>query len=89
MPGKRRLDADQAMLLVESIEERCEIVALDFKDYIAVIREAADAGITGGLIYDALLGRCALKARATKIYTWDVSDFRRLSGAIAEKVTTP
>jgi hypothetical protein len=30
-----------------------------------------------------------LKARATRIYTWDVADFRRLGAEIAEKVRTP
>ena len=89
LPGKFRLSADQAMLFLDCVEERLEVIALDPREYRLAIREAATAGIVGGTIYDALLGRCALKARATRIYTWDVGDFQRLSTEIAEKVRTP
>ena len=53
-----------------SVEERFEVVSLDVQEYRTAIPDAATAGIVGGTIYDALLGRCALKARATRIYTW-------------------
>jgi predicted nucleic acid-binding protein len=89
LPGSLRLSADQALLFLDSIEERLEIVALDAREYRRAIREAASAGVVGGTIYDALLGWCALKARAIRIYTWDVADFRRLGDEIAEKVRTP
>ena len=37
----------------------------------------------GGTIYDALLAKCALKANATTIYTWDLEHFRRLGPEVA------
>ncbi len=89
LPGKFRLSADQAMLFLHSVEERLEVISLDPREYQLAIREAATAGIAGGTIYNAVLGRCALKARATRIYTWDVGDFQRLSTEIAERVRTP
>ncbi len=89
LPGKFRLSADQALLFLDSVEERLEVVWLDAQEYRIAIREAAAAGIVGGTIYDALLGRCALKSRATRIYTWDVADFQRLGDEIAERVRTP
>lgn len=89
LPGKIRLSADQALLFLDSIEERLEVVSLDAREYRLAIREAATAGIVGGTTYDALLGWCALKARATRIYTWDVADFRRLGGEVAQRVRTP
>jgi predicted nucleic acid-binding protein len=89
LPGKFRLSADQAMLFLDSVEERLEVISLDPREYRLAIREAATAGIVGGTIYYALLGRCALKSRATRIYTWDVGDFQRLSTEIAEKARTP
>ena len=88
-PGKVRLSADQALLILDSVEEKLEIVSLDAREYRLAIQDAATAGIVGGTIYDALIGRCALKARATRIYTWDVADFQRLGAEIAEKVRTP
>jgi predicted nucleic acid-binding protein len=89
LPGKFRLSADQALLFLDSVSERLEVVSLDARDYQLAIREAAAAGIVGGTIYDALLARCALKARVTKIYTWNVAHFQRLGSEIAGKVLTP
>jgi predicted nucleic acid-binding protein len=89
LPGKLRLSADQALLFLDSVEERLETIALDAREYRAAIRGAATAGIVGGTIYDALLVRCAVKAGATKIYTWDVADFQRLGNEIAGRVQTP
>jgi predicted nucleic acid-binding protein len=89
LPGKLRLGADQALLFLDSVEERLEVVSLDAREYRLAIRQAAAAGIVGGTIYDALLGWCALKSRAASIYTWDVADFQRLGGEIAGRVRTP
>ncbi len=89
LPGTARMSADQALLVLDSVEERLEIVSLDAREYRLAIQAAAAAGIVGGTIYDALIGWCALKARATRIYTWDVADFQRLGAEIAMKVRTP
>ena len=43
----------------------------------------------GGTIYDALLARCALKAKATTIYTWDLIHFRLLRPEVARRVQSP
>ena len=89
LPGELRLNGDQALLFLESVEEHLDIVSLDAREYRDAIRAAATAGITGGTIYDSLIGSCALKARASTIYTWDTADFRRLGQEIAERVRTP
>jgi predicted nucleic acid-binding protein len=89
LPGKQRLSMDQALLSLDSVAERLDLIALDASEYRYAIREAAHAGVTGGTIYDALLGRCAVKARASKIYTWNMAHFRLLGPDIAEKVHTP
>jgi hypothetical protein len=46
-------------------------------------------GVTGGGICDAVLARCALKAGARTIYSWNVKHFRRLGPEIAKRVATP
>lgn len=89
LPGTARMSADQALLVLDSVEERLEIVSLDAREYRLAIQDAATAGLVGGTIYDALIGWSALKARATRIYTWDVADFQRLGAEIARKVRTP
>lgn len=89
LPGKLGLSVDQALLSLDSVSERLELVSLESHEYRRAIREAANGGIVGGTIYDALLGQCALKARAAKIYTWNVGHFRMLGAEIAGKVVTP
>lgn len=49
----------------------------------------AAAGVIGGAVYDALIARCALKAGADIIYTWNLSHFTRLGPEIARRVRTP
>jgi len=89
LPGKFGVSVEQALLSLDSVAERLELISLDVPEYHHAIREAASVGIVGGTIYDALLGRCALKARATTIYTWNVGHFRMLGAEIAGKVRTP
>ncbi len=89
MPGKNRVTGDQAMLFLENIRERLTLVTLTADEYFKAIAEFSVQGITGGGIYDALIGRCALKAEASVLYTWNVKDFQRLGPAIAKRVRTP
>ncbi len=77
------------MLFLETMRERFTLIALDDKEYFRAIEEAAAAGVTGGAVYDALIARCALKAGAETIYTWNASDFHRLGPEVARRVRTP
>ncbi len=42
----------------------------------------------GGLTYDALLARCALKANVETIYTWNLGHFQRWE-ARGKMIKTP
>jgi len=41
------------------------------------------------MLYDALLARCARKAAAEVIYTWNVQHFRRLDPEVVKRIKTP
>jgi len=56
---------------------------------LLVMRQAAAEGTLGGMLYDALLVRCAPKAAAEVIYTWNVQHFRRLGPEVASRIKTP
>ncbi|HLW69996.1 MAG TPA: hypothetical protein VKS22_05185 [Candidatus Binataceae bacterium] len=77
------------MLFLGSVREHLALVTLDRDEYFAALVACSTLGLTGGGIYDGLLGHCALKAEARSIYTWNVSDFRRLGPAIAARLKTP
>jgi predicted nucleic acid-binding protein len=89
MPGKRRVSGDEAMLFLGDVRDRLTLVSLDDTEYFQVAQASAASGLASGAIYDAILGHCALKARAKTIYTWNVKDFMRLPAAIAGRVRTP
>ena len=65
-PGKQRLSAEAAALLVQEIEYRLALVWLDSGEYRAAIRRIATLGIVGGAVYDGLVAACALKAEPSE-----------------------
>jgi len=89
LPGNDRLGGDQALLVLDGVEQKMEVISLTAREYSAAINESSAAGVLGGRIYDALLAECALKARATRILTWNVAHFRSLRPEISVKVHTP
>jgi hypothetical protein len=64
-------------------------IALDAEEYWAAIADAAESGVVGGLTYGALLARCALKAKAETICTWNVGHFQQLGSNVAMLIRTP
>jgi len=89
MPGKDRASVDEALLFLVNVRERLKIIALDGEEYITAIEACSALGIIGGGIHDAIVGQCALKARAEVIYTWNIKHFNRLGPLIAGRVRTP
>jgi predicted nucleic acid-binding protein len=78
-----------ALRFIENVEQHLTLVALDASDYYSALERAAQEEMNGGMIYDALLIRSAIKAKADTIYTWNVAHFRRFGPDIAKKVKTP
>ncbi len=69
LPVKDILPHDQAMLFVREVRDRFTVITLDQDEYYGTIERATDNGFTSRRVYDALLLRCAAKARAEIIYT--------------------
>ncbi len=89
MPGKDRASPDEAHLFLDDVGARLSILSLEPEEYVEMLKDAASKGIVGGAIYDAIASRCALKAKAQVIYTWNVKHFTRLGPDIATRVKTP
>ena len=77
------------MLFVENIIERLTVITLTAEEYYDTLTEAAATGVVGGTTYDALLGRCAMKAEAENIYTWNFKRFQQFSPDIVKRLKTP
>lgn len=89
LPGRNRFSGDQIMLCFEEIRERLTIVTLTADEYHDAVNTAAADGILGGLIYDMLLARCAVKAGAEILYTWNLKHFEQLGPEVSRRVRTP
>jgi len=89
LPGKHRVSGEHALLFLEDVRKRLSVVALDEAEYFDVAARAAATGLAGGAIYDALIGRCAVKARVATLFTWNVKHFTTLDLPVAIAVQTP
>ena len=89
MPLPQRRNASQAILFVADVQARLTPIALTSEEYFTAITEYSAMGVLGGAIYDALIAQCALKARAEKIYTWNIRHFRQFGPDVEKKLRTP
>jgi len=65
-------------LIKENIEKLGDIIVLSVSDYKKILLELTELGLSGGIIYDAILLKSAKKAKAHKILTFNARDFERL-----------
>lgn len=89
LPVRPVIPPEQVLLFLHDIRERCTLIALDEAEYFEAIRRTAEQGFLSGRVYDALLLRCAVKARAETIYTWNVKHFQALAPELAGRIRTP
>jgi predicted nucleic acid-binding protein len=89
MPGQRRVTGHEALLFLGDIRQHLTIISLDELEYFQLAETCSDAGLSGGAIYDAIIGHCALKANVEVLYTWNTKDFLRLPSNIAGRVRIP
>jgi predicted nucleic acid-binding protein len=89
MPPPRRITGEQALLFLGDVRTNLSLIALNAREYVRTVDAAGSAGLTGGMVYDAILGFCALKAGAKVIYTWNTRHFLRLPQSVASRVRVP
>ncbi|MBI4586652.1 MAG: PIN domain-containing protein [Planctomycetes bacterium] len=78
LPVQPRIAPGTAWRMIhENLESVAEIVSLSAKDYSRTIKRLADSGLTGGLVYDALIAAAAKKSSAGRLVTLNLADFRR------------
>ena len=77
------------MLFVADVQARVTPITLTPEEYFAAISEYSAMGVVSGAIYDALIARCALKAKAQTIYTWNIRHFRQFGPEVEKKLRVP
>jgi predicted nucleic acid-binding protein len=73
---------------VEQIRAKLTIISLSEEECVSAIRSVSTT-IVGGTVYDALIARCAIKAQADVLLTWNIRDFIRFGPDVAKIVRTP
>lgn len=82
--------AEAGRFLDDNILPYFELVALSVDDYKVVLRSCTNAGLIGGVVFDALHLHSAQKAGCDRVYTFNVKDFRALAPAgLAGKIAAP
>ncbi len=90
MPVRPAIHPSEARrILEENFVRHFDAVSLRLEEYREVLRDMADAGWIGGLIYDALLLRCARKKPCERIYTLNVAHFQKLASDLSDRICAP
>jgi len=63
-------------------------IYLTDEDYFRIVENMINSNFSGGLVYDAIIVECALKAKVDEILTLNSKDFLRLTNEISIKVRT-
>jgi predicted nucleic acid-binding protein len=78
-PARPRISPTNAWRLVqENVVESARLIALSPADYSMTLQRASEMGLSGGVIYDALIARAAQKAGAERLLTLNEADFLRV-----------
>jgi predicted nucleic acid-binding protein len=89
LPGRFRPTREQVLAFLDDISARLALVTLSASEYRTAIRHAAELGVSGGTIYDALIARCAVKANVDTLYTWNQTHFEQVASAIGARLKSP
>jgi len=65
-------------LIRENIATTAKIISLTPREYISVIKQISELGLSGGITYDALIARVAQKAKAERLLTLNADHFARV-----------
>ena len=82
--------SEASRFLDDNVLPYFELIALSGSDYKAVLRSCANAGLIGGMVFDALHLHSAQKAGCDRVYTFNVKDFRAFApSSLAGKIAAP
>jgi predicted nucleic acid-binding protein len=79
LPVSPRITPDRAAKIIQDIVAAAtDIVPLSPEDYTSTIQRISEMGLSGGIVYDALIARAAEKAGVERLVTFNASHFRQV-----------
>jgi predicted nucleic acid-binding protein len=88
LPVRPRITGPEGMAVLKQIRDRLTVISLTEQEYVSAL-ESVSGTVVGGAAYDALIAKCAVKAGADVVLTWNTRDFTRFGAEIARVVKTP
>lgn len=83
LPSIPKINPSMAMRLIETnIIKHAELIFLTSREYSLVIRHVSSQGLSGGIVYDALILKAAEKAKVNHLLTSNTKDFYRLTSDV-------
>jgi predicted nucleic acid-binding protein len=76
-------------LLAENILPHFFVASLSSAEYASVLRQAAEKGWTGGLVYDALHIAAATANHCKRIYTFNLRHFLQIAPHLKNAICSP
>jgi predicted nucleic acid-binding protein len=90
LPTLQRVSAAEASHMIqENLLRHFEIQALGKADYAEIVRSCSAQGWIGGAVYDAIHIHAARKAGCERVYTFNLSDFRRIAPDLHDRILSP
>jgi predicted nucleic acid-binding protein len=90
LPRTPRISPAEALSLIhENLVPHASIVTLAAGDYLALIDQLAQVGVTGGAVYDAVIARAAEIAGVDYLITLNVSHFQRVWPNGGSRIVSP
>jgi len=90
LPLTPRIAPRMALDLIERfLQCGVKVVALDAKDYLAVLAGVTARALPGGIVYDALHAEAARKCRADRLLTLNPADSERTWSEGADRIASP
>jgi predicted nucleic acid-binding protein len=79
LPLKPKISTSIAWSLISrNIENKAKIVSLSPTEYCQIIKNLSDQGLSGGIVYDALIVGVAQKSKVERILTFNLNHFRKV-----------
>lgn len=79
LPVKPKIQPGMACRLIhDSVLNSAKILSLTVADYKDTIKSVGDLGLSGGVIYDALIAAVARKSGVDQLLTFNLRDFQRV-----------
>jgi predicted nucleic acid-binding protein len=90
LPVKPRLSPKQVrQLLRDNLETDFQIHLLSLEEYLAVLDALTTSGLSGGVVYDALILQIARRTSVDRVYTFNRADFLRIAPDWADRLIEP